>query len=270
MQTRARTATLFIASVAILTLGCAVLGDMQQGGFNIISLDDEWKMRDDLKQQVAKEYRLVNDSRAVAFINEVGRRIVAQTDLKDRQWDFGIVDDPSVNAFNLPGGLVYVNRGLMAQADTLDQLAAVMGHEISHGVARHGTQMMTRAYGLEVISGIVLGSDPSKSQEVLRSVVAGGMLSKYSREAENEADRLGIGFMHAAGYDPRGAAAMFRKLLALRQREPSKVESFFASHPMAEDRIANAEKQAAQLPRSASLIHDTRDYQDFRRRLGAN
>lgn len=268
MQTRARTATLLAAPIAVLTLGCAVLGTMQQGGFNLISLDDEWKMRDDLKQQVAKEYRLVNDSRAVAFINDLGRRIVAQTELKNRQWDFGIVDDPSVNAFNLPGGLVYVNRGLMTQADTLDQLAAVMAHEISHGVARHGTQMMTRAYGLDVITGIILGKDRSQTEEVLGSIVAGGALSKYSREAENEADRLGLGFMHAAGYDPRGAAAMFRKLLALRQREPSKVEGFFASHPLAEDRIANAEKLAAQLPRSASLIHDTREYQDLRSRLG--
>lgn len=268
MKRRTGFAVAVMIPILLLTLRCAALGKMDAGGLNLISLEDEWKLRDEFKAQVAKEHRLVTDPTVRAFIDDLGRRIVARTDLRDRAWDFGVVDDPSVNAFNLPGGLVYVNVGLLAQADTLDQLAAVMGHEIGHGVARHGTQMMTRAYGLDAITGLVFGEDRSKTEELLGGLVAGGVLSKYSREAENEADRLGIRFMHAAGFDPRGAATMFRALLALRQSQPSKVERFFSSHPLAEERIAHAESLAAQLPRSPSLVQDTRDYQEIRRRLG--
>jgi predicted Zn-dependent protease len=256
-----------IVLVVALCCGCASILNMEQGGFNVISLDQEWAMRDDLMRQVQKEYRLIDDPTALSYVNEVGRRLVAQTDLRDRRWDFGIVDDASVNAFNLPGGLVYVNRGLVAEAASLDQFTAVMGHEIAHGVARHGTQLMTRSLGLDAIMGIVLGQDVSQTEQVLGSVVGGGILAKYGREAEREADRLGIRYMHAAGYDPRGAAAMFRKLLALRQGQPSKVEGFFSSHPLTEERIQSAEQQAAELSRTSSLVHDTPAYQDFRRRL---
>jgi predicted Zn-dependent protease len=255
-------------ALALAACGCAELLTIEKGGFNLVSLDEEWAMREDLARQVASEFRLVRDPEAVAYLESVGRRIVAQTDLADRPWDFGIVDDDAVNAFNLPGGLVYVHKGLVAEADALDELTAVMGHEIAHGVARHGTQLMTRAAGVDAISGILLGNDADKKDELLRQIVGGGVLSRYSREAEREADQLGIRYAAGAGYDPAGAARMFRKLLALRGRKPSSVERFFSSHPLTEERIAEAEALARQLPRGSSMVHDTQDYQRFRRKLG--
>lgn len=259
----------FLFSAALLAMvGCASVLGIQKGGFNLISLDQEWAMRDDLKQQVATQYRLESDASAVAYLNQVGLRLVAQTDLRDRQWEFGIVDDASVNAFNLPGGLVYVHKGLLKEADRLNQLTAVLGHEIGHGAARHGTQLMTRAVGVDVLTGIVLGKDPSGSKKVLGDLVSGGILMNYSRDAEREADRLGIGYNHAAGYDPNGAVIFFRKLVAMRQRTPSKLERFFSSHPVTEERIANAEASIRLLPPVRAPVEDTADYQALRRRLG--
>jgi predicted Zn-dependent protease len=239
---------------------------IEKGGFNLISLEEEWAMRDDLKKQVAAQYRVVNDPGATAYLNQVGRRIVAKTELGDRPWDFGIVDDDAVNAFNLPGGLVYVHKGLVAEADKLSELTAVLGHEIAHGVARHGTQMMTRSAGIEAVQGILLGGDAGAKEQLLGQLVGGGLLSRYSREAEREADQLGIRYAAEAGYDAGGAVTMFEKLLALRGRKPGAVDRFFSSHPLTEERVAEARSLAAQLGKGTV---DTTEYQRFRRDLGA-
>jgi len=245
--------------------GCAALS-VEQGGFNLVSLDEEWSMRDDLMNQVEQEFKLSTDPQMLAYLETIGARLVAQTNLADRVWTFGIVDDDGVNAFNLPGGLVYVNRGLIQNAATLDQFTAVLGHEIAHGAARHGTQLMTRQMGLDLLSGVLLGDDPGQRKQVLAGIVAGGTLSSYGRDAEREADRLGIRFGYAAGYDPEGAIAMFQMLLSLRQGKPSSVGQFFSSHPLTEERIAHAERIANELPDSPSLTHDTPGYQQFRQR----
>lgn len=264
MIRRCRT-RLMILILLVPIVGCAALS-VEQGGFNLVSLDEEWSMRDDLMKQVEQEYTLSTDARMLSYLETIGSRLVAQTGLANRVWTFGIVEDDGVNAFNLPGGLVYVNRGLIQNAKTLDQFTAVLGHEIAHGAARHGTQLMTRQIGIATLGSVLLGDDPSELGELLGGVVAGGTLSSYGRDAEREADRLGIGFAHAAGYDPEGSIAMFEMLLSLRQGKPSSVGQFFSSHPLTEERIAHARAIAAALPDSRLLTHDTPQYQTFRQR----
>jgi predicted Zn-dependent protease len=260
---RSRSAT---GLVLALLLGCSSLG-IEEGGFNLISLDEEWAMRDDLRRQVETQKRVVHDAQANAYLDRIGRQLVAKTALGNREWDFGIVDEPTLNAFNLPGGLVYVHSGLIREADTLDQLAGVLAHEIGHGVARHGTQLMTRAYGLELLASIALGNDPSQAERILAQVVGTGVLNKYSREAEREADALGVRTAHSAGIDPRGLPDFFRTLEERRQRDPSKVEQFFASHPLDAERIRDTEALIAELPERRALLDDTPEYQRFRARF---
>lgn len=246
---------------------CSALA-VEEGGFNMISLDEEWSMRDDMMKQVEKQYTLIRDPQALAYLDKVGRQLVSQSDMADRPWTFGIVDDDALNAFNLPGGLVFVNRGLVQRVTTLDQFVAVVGHEIAHGTARHGTQLMTRAMGLEVITGALLGDDPSGRDRALQDIVGSGVLSNYGRDAEREADRLGIRYSYDAGYDPQGAVRMFEMLQSLGQGEPSKVEQWFSSHPLTEERISQAKEIIATLPPASSPVRDTKEYQSFRGRLG--
>ncbi len=125
---------------------------------------------------------------------------------------------------------------------------------------------MTRAYGYNVVAALVLGSDPSMTQQVLAQVVGTGVLTDYSRGAENEADRLGVAYMYQAGYDPGGASSFMRELLSLRRQRPGRVQQFFSSHPLTEDRVRNIDDAVAKLPRRASLTHDTREYQRLRAR----
>lgn len=252
----------FTAAVAVLIavlLGCAGTAGAK-GGFNLVSLDQEWGMRNDLQSQVEQQARVIDSS----YLNTVGRRIAAQTPYGNRRWDFAIVQDSTVNAFNLPGGLVYVHSGLVAEADTLSELAGVLAHEIGHGAARHGTQLMTRAYGYNAIAGLLLGRNPSQGKQIAAQLLGTGILTRYSRTAETEADRLGVHYTYGAGYDPQGMIGFYGEMMDMRQRRPSKVEQFFSSHPLTEDRIRVIQAEAAQLPRRSSLTTDTNNFQNFR------
>ena len=252
----------FTASVAVLIvilLGCAGTAGAR-GAFNLVSLDQEWGMRNDLRAQVSQQAQVLDSS----YLNTVGRRIAAQTPYGNRRWDFAIVRDNTVNAFNLPGGLVYVNSGLIAEADTLSELAGVLAHEIGHGAARHGTQLMTRAYGYNAIAGLLLGRNPSQGKQIAAQLLGTGILTNYSREAEREADRLGVHYTYQAGYDPEGMVDFYGEMLDMRRRKPSKVEQFFSSHPVTEERVQIIRAEMSRLPRRSSLTTDTNNFQHFR------
>ncbi|MEA2561954.1 MAG: hypothetical protein QOH06_3458 [Acidobacteriota bacterium] len=249
--------TAAMAVLMIVVLGCATTAG---AALNLVSLDQEWGMRNDLRSQVSQQARVIDSS----YLNTVGRRIASQTPLGNRRWDFAVVQDKTVNAFNLPGGLVYVNSGLIAEADTLSELAGVLAHEIGHGSARHGTQLMTRAYGYNAIAGLLLGRNPGQGKQIAAQLLGTGILTNYSRNAELEADRLGVHYTYAAGYDPAGMVGFYGEMLDMRKRQPSKVEQFFSSHPLTETRIQTIQAEASRLPRRSSLTNDTNNFQRFR------
>ncbi|HKQ57700.1 MAG TPA: M48 family metallopeptidase [Candidatus Eisenbacteria bacterium] len=242
-----------VLPVLLVAGGCATMG-VNSGDVNLIGLNEEWQMGQQLERQLAGELKLVNDAATVAYVNDIGQRIVRQTELAGAPWTFHVVNSPEINAFNVPGGHVYVNTGLIKAAGNTSELAAVMAHEIGHGVSRHATERISKVYGLNLGAGLLLGDHPSTLKKIAAQLAAGGLVARFSRADENEADRLGIRYMYDAGYDPRGMAGMFGKLLDARKRRPSSVEQFFSTHPLAEDRIASARAQANALPRKSGLI----------------
>jgi len=258
-----------VITIGIMTLaGCASSG-VNKGDFNIVSQQEEWQLGTQLAADIAKQLPLLRDSSARAYLNQMGQRLVNKTELASAPWNFEIVDATDVNAFSIPGGRVYVNRGLIAAADTEAELAGVLAHEISHVVARHATEQLSTQYGLGIVAGLVLGQNPAVYQQILAQVIGGGALARFSRANESEADELGVRSMAAAGYDPRGMASMFQELLGREKSQPSAVARFFASHPLTTERIEEVNKQIAKMPRSGNLINDRQSYQDFRRRAGS-
>jgi beta-barrel assembly-enhancing protease len=240
---------------ALLLAGCATTG-VNRGELNLVSLDEEWQLGQQIERELANQVKLVDDSAALAYVNTIGQRIVRQTELAGRPWEFHIVADPSINAFNVPGGHVYVNTGLILAADNAAELAGVMAHEISHGVARHGTERISKVYGLQIGAGLLLGQNPSAVKQIATEIAAGGLVAKFSRDDEREADRLGVRYMHGAGYDPQGMATMFEELLSERSRRPSSVERFFSTHPLSEERIQNVRAEAGKLSRTGLIVTD--------------
>lgn len=246
---------------------CASGGGVNQGDVNLISLEEEWQLGQRLEADLAKQLNLSRDSVVNAYVNKLGQRVVGQTELSGMPWKFHVVNDPQVNAFNIPGGHVYVNTGLITAADSVSELAGVMSHEIAHGTARHGTEQLTRVYGLNFLAGVLLGNDPGTYERILAQVAGGGAVAHYARGAEREADQLGVRYMYDADYDPRGMAEMFQELLRRQQRQPSSVERFFSSHPLTENRIRDVEAEIAKLPAKGNLIRTDREYQAVRSRV---
>lgn len=258
---------LVIAQVVVLTtFACATTG-VNKGDFNLISYQEEWALGSQLEQDIARQLPLVSDRQALAYVNRIGQRIVSQTELAQAPWEFHIVADPQINAFNIPGGHVYVNTGLIAATDNVAELTGVMAHEISHGVARHGTEQLSKAYGFSIVAGLALGQNPPVYQQILTQIVGAGAFAKFGRDAEREADILGVDYMYGAGYDPHGMVTMFQELISRRQSSPGAVEQFFASHPLTEERIQVVRARIAALPAKPNLILQDAEFEQIQQRL---
>ncbi|MBA3582930.1 MAG: M48 family metalloprotease [Gemmatimonadetes bacterium] len=251
---------------ALIAFACASSG-VNKGDFNLVSYQEEWALGAQLEKDIARQLPLVNDRTALAYVNRIGQRLVNQSELAQAPWEFHIVADPQINAFNIPGGHVYVNSGLIGAADNVAELAGVMAHEISHGVARHGTEQLSKAYGFNIIAGLALGANPPIYQQILAQLVGAGTFARFGRDAEREADDLGVIYMYNAGYDPHGMVTMFQELLSRQQRSPSSVEAFFSSHPLTEDRIGSVQAKIAQLPPKGNLVLRDGEFQQIQQRV---
>ncbi|MDX1583383.1 MAG: M48 family metallopeptidase [Thermoanaerobaculia bacterium] len=262
-------ASLTLLVVTIVTLfflgGCATSG-VNKGDINVVSLEEEWQLGAKLAADIEKQMTIVHDRQVNAVVSEIGQRIVSQTEMAELPWNFHVVQDSRINAFNIPGGHVYVTTGLIGATTDVAQFAGVMAHEVAHGVARHGTEQLTRTYGLSIIANLLLGENPAVYEQILAQVVGSGTLARYSRKAEREADLHGLHYMYDAGYDPDGMARMFEMLLESRERRPSRVERLFATHPLTEERLEFVRSEADQLPPRSGLVAHDREYQQVHQR----
>ncbi len=231
-------------SGALALGGCATTG-LNRGDVNMVSVQEEWQLGQQIDAQVRQQVRVINDPQLSAYISQMGQRIVAQTEMANLPWQFHVVQDDAINAFNIPGGHVYVNTGLIAAAGTASELAGVIAHEVTHGVSRHGTERITKQQGAGAVAGLVLGRNPGAISQIATQIAAGGAFARFSRGDETEADRFGVRYMTAAGYNATGMATMFRRLMSQRQSRPSSVERFFSTHPLSEDRIRTVEAEIA-------------------------
>jgi predicted Zn-dependent protease len=255
--------TLALVVATLLTVNCGSAGG--GGDFNLISLEEEWQLGQQLSREIASQVRINNDPALNSYVRNMGQRIVATTKMANLPWNFYVVDDPSINAFAVPGGHVYVHTGLIANADNASELAGVMAHEINHVVARHSTEQISKQYGLSILASLVLGQNPNQLAQIAAQIVGTGAMARFSRDAEREADDLGIRAMYEAGYNPLGMATMFEELLEHRRSSPGRVEKFFSTHPLTEDRIRDARNRAAQLT-GRSVITDEPEFQNIKRR----
>ena len=239
-----------------------------------ISTQQEVQMGTEYAQQINAQLPVVKDPEIVRYINVIGDSIAKLTDDRHLDWQFFVVNAAEVNAFAVPGGYVYVNRGLIERAQRMDQLAGVLGHEIGHVTRRHSVQQMQKAQeaNIGVTLACVLTSVCNNQATGAAIDVAGGALfAKFSRDDEAEADAEGVKNVVRAGIDPRGIPEMFQILLNERETSPSSVSSWFATHPLEEDRIQATQAQIAKISPAIlnSLTKDSQSFQSFKQRVRA-
>src|SRR5215217_251186 len=200
-----------------------------------ISQQQELEMGASYAQQINSQLPIVTDPEINRYVNVLGDSIARLADNRNLEWHFYVVDSKEVNAFAVPGGFVYVNRGLIERTTNMSQLAGVLGHEIGHVVRRHSIQQMQQAQKANI--GVTLAcilTRVCESQAAQAAIQVGGtaVFAKFSRDDEREADQEGITNTVRAGISPQGIPEMFQILLAERSRSSGSVDAWFATHPL--------------------------------------
>jgi predicted Zn-dependent protease len=237
-----------------------------------VSQDQEVQLGRQNAEQINSQIPLVRDPIVTNYVRDLGLSIARTTPRADLDWQFFVVNSREVNAFALPGGFIYVNRGLIERAQDLDELAGALGHEIGHVVRRHSVQQLEKRNGANLAVGLGCTLTRICNSDVARAAIQVGgaaLFARYSRTDEAEADSEAVLNVIAAGLDPRGIPALFRRLIEERRTAPLRIAAFFASHPLEEDRIVATEREIAALdPKELEGLRvDDPSYQAFRAHL---
>ncbi len=238
-------------------------------GVNFYSIEREISLGHDLARQVEESSKLVTDPKIIEYVNRIGQNLVRNSDSRV-PFTIKVVDSDEVNAFALPGGFFYVDSGLIMAADTEAELAAVMAHEIAHVAARHATKNMTKQqiWNMASIPLMFIGGPAAYAIAEVASIAVPMGFLKFSRDAEREADMLGLQYDYAAGYDPQAFVQFFEKLKAEEKKKHSTIAKMFSTHPMNSERIAAAQNEIREyLPDRDSYVVNTSEFDAMKARL---
>ncbi len=257
-----------------LTAGCA--GVRQRLGMALVPVKTEIALGARIAARIEAQERILPLPRVQAYVRQIGRRLV-QPSLNDRsdiRYRFTVLDNAGeVNAFAVPGGYVYVYSGLLLAAGNEAEVAAVLAHEIGHVVGRHGANQLAAQLGMTLLTRLALGENPAQLARIALNWGGAGALRRFSREDEHQADRFGVGYAIAAGYDPRGLLAFFERLRKLERGKRSPWENLLATHPPTAERMRRIEQMIARagnpqgqtyrerFARETAVLR--RDFQDF-------
>jgi predicted Zn-dependent protease len=245
------------------------IGDRGVGtNLNFYSLEKEEALGREISQQMEQQAKLVNDPVITEYVNRIGQNLVRHSDARV-PFTIKVVDDEQVNAFALPGGFFYVNSGVLLAADNEAELAGVMAHEIAHVAARHATRNATKQdiWNLASLPLIFVGGPVGAAIRELSGIAVPMSFLKFSRDAEREADFLGLEYQYAAGYDPTAFVDFFEKLEAREKQHSGFMARAFSTHPMNDDRIRRAEAELEMLPARDDYVLTTSDFEQVKSRL---
>jgi predicted Zn-dependent protease len=259
--------TCAIALSVVSSPGCATNPVTGERELALISEAQEIEMGREADKEVAASFGLYQDDALQQYVHALGTRIAVTTERPNLPWTFRVVDDAAVNAFAIPGGFVYVTRGVMTHLNSEAELAGILGHEIGHVTARHSVNQLSRQALAQVGLAAGIALSPRFAQfGNLAQTAMGLMFMKFSRSDESQADALGLRYMMAGGYNPRELVDVFTMLQALTQQESAgRLPQWMSTHPDPENRLAWAERTVAGLQTDLSRLAVNRP--EYLRRL---
>jgi predicted Zn-dependent protease len=236
-------------------LALSVASAAPAAAINLFSTDQDVQIGQSAAAQAERQLPMLRDGSVDGYVNAIVARLASAAPGPRFPYRAKVVNAADINAFALPGGYLYVNRGLIEAARNESELAAVVAHEMAHVAERHGTEQVTKAYGAQagvsLLASLLGGKDHrlGLGEQLVGSLGVNALFMKFSRDAETEADRVGAQMMARAGYDPMAMATFFELLQARQRSSPGAVQQFFSSHPSPANRAAKARAQAATLGR---------------------
>lgn len=230
-----------------------------------ISQSDEMQLGQQAAADINRQLPIVEDPVVHNYINRLGNRIAGHTE-RDFNYQFYVVNIEEVNAFAVPGGYIYINRGVIERSRNMSELAGVMAHEIAHVDRRHGAAQLERVQRANLgltAAFVLLGRMPTGLEALAVDVAGAAIFARYSRGAEQEADAEAVDLLVASGINPNGLVSFFRTLMDEQRRQPSLVEQWFTSHPLTEDRIQETQAMIQRLPPGTveGLAVDTQEFE---------
>ncbi|MEO6487287.1 MAG: M48 family metalloprotease [Thermoanaerobaculia bacterium] len=235
----------------LLAAGCSVNPATGQREFNIVSEGQEISMGQEAHREVVKQFGVYDEKPELnRMVDDIGRRLAAQSDRPNLPWHFTLLDTPMINAMALPGGYIYVTRGMMERVNSEAELAGVIGHEIAHVTARHAAQRISRAqvaqFGM-LLGAVIAGPQATQQYGQLAELAVSLLFQRYSRAQETQADLIGTEYMAEAKYNPIGAERMLMVLQRLDRGRTSSLDRYFMSHPDPTRRVADVRGKITEL-----------------------
>jgi beta-barrel assembly-enhancing protease len=258
------------ATILTMTLAGAVFAERTRlkPGMNFFSPQQDVDLGQQVSREAERELPILNDSRINSYLGSLGRRLASHAPGERYPYQFRAVNDSSINAFALPGGFLYVNRGTIEAADNEAELAGVIGHEIGHVALRHGTNQASKAYLAQAPLAVLGGVVGSNSIGALMAQLGTGfamnsVLLKYSRDAERQADIMGAQIVFDSNYDPQYLSEFFRKL-----QSKGGGSDFFSSHPNPQNRSQIIHTEVSKLgAHRGAFVNDTSEFHEIQQIL---
>ena len=237
--------------VLLLAIGCSTNPATGKREFNIVSEGQEVSMGRDAHPEVIRQFGVYQEKPELnRMVEDIGRRLAAQSDRPNLPWQFTLLDTPMINAMALPGGYIYITRGMMERVNSEDELAGVLGHEIAHVTARHAAQRISRAqvaqFGM-LLGAVVAGPQATQAYGQLAELAVSLLFQRYSQAQETQADLIGTEYMAESRYNPVGAERMLMVLQRLDRGNSSGLDRYFMSHPDPAKRVKNVRGKIAEL-----------------------
>ena len=271
MMSISRTSRCLVASPLVALALVAAGTSVTMAAVQLISVKDEITIGQQAQAEVRSTVPQLRDATTNRYVERLGQSLAQHASGADYPYSFTVADQPEMNAFALPGGPIWINRGILQAASHEAQVAGVLAHEIAHVAERHAASQLTKATvanGLLGLLGAAIGSDGGAGGTAARAVAgftANSVMLKFSRDHEREADREGVRIMQRAGYDPRGLVEFMELLATQRQRNPGAVEQFLSTHPAPAARVEELRADTAGLP--AGGRRDSEAFQQVKARL---
>lgn len=247
--------------------GAWLMATVSAAAITLVSVDQEIAIGRQADLQVRQQMAAVADAQIAGYVRGLGQRLARVAPGPKYPYSFSVADYREINAFALPGGPVWVHRGVLHSATSESQVAGVLAHEIAHIAQRHSADQLTKAtlanWGLGLLGAILGNSGGAGTAQVAASLLTNGAFLKFSRDDEREADRVGLQILTRAGWDGRGMTELFEVLRREASRDPAAVETFFSTHPSPQDRINQLQ---AEVSRTRGGTRDTKEFQAIKAR----
>lgn len=261
-----------LALTIVLLAACSTNPATGKRMFNIVSEQQEIGIGQQSHQEIIKQFGVYNEKPELnRLVDRIGHQLAAASERPNLPWTFTLLDTPMVNAMALPGGYIYVTRGMIERINSEDELAGVIGHEIAHVTARHAAQQISRSqlaqFGM-VLGAVVAGPEAVQQYGQLAQLGVGLLFQRYSRQHETQADLLGTGYMAEAHYNPIGAERMLMTLQRLDKNPAGGIDRYFMSHPDPAKRVRDVHQKVTELSGMASAgSYETPDRDEYVRLL---